>query len=76
MTNNIFWSIQLQEITSLLAKLYTELALSKELPSATVPVVDCEGTPPKAGYGGLDQELVVADVPVVFPVPVDVLAVI
>lgn len=54
-----------------------ELALSNELPSAAVAVCDAaDGAALEGNSGGLDQELVVADVPVpVVPVPVDVLAV-
>lgn len=55
-----------------------ELALSKELPSAAVAVVDGGADAEAAALdvcGGLDQELVVAEVPVVVPVSVEVLAV-
>lgn len=56
-----------------------ELALSKELPSPTVAVVEAGADAADAAAldvcGGLDQELVVADVPVVVPVSVEVLAV-
>lgn len=55
-----------------------ELALSKELPSAAVAVVDAGADAEAAALdvcGGLDQELVVAEVPVVVPVSVEVLAV-
>ena len=65
-----------QKLTSLLAKLYIELALSKELPSATVAVVDvAEGAVLEGKNGDLDHELVIADPVPVVPVPVDVLAV-
>lgn len=60
--------------TSLRAKLYIELALSKELPSAAVAVAEVEAAALEV-CGGLDQELVVAEVPVVVPVSVEVLAV-
>lgn len=56
-----------------------ELALSNELPSAAVAVVEAGADPADAAalddWGGLDQELVVADVPVVVPASVEVLAV-
>lgn len=53
-----------------------ELALSKELPSAAVAVAEAEAEAAALEVcGGLDQELVVAEVPVVVPVSVEVLAV-